>query len=129
MKSMVAGTVSVRARSAMKTAAPLRTPIRWGWGAGGGAGGGGARPGPRGGGFSPAPQPLAPALLAVDEDHEVSDHEARLLQRLDRLELARPVGDAVVDDDDLLAGRVEALDPLLRALGLFLGPGTSQGEV
>src|SRR3989338_2669414 len=98
MKSMVAGTVSARARSAMKTAAPLRTPVR------------GARADPRGGRGGPGGdgaralqlvqalrdrehrvervplrgQPLAPALLAVDEDHEGLDHEARLPPRLGR---------------------------------------------
>src|SRR5262245_55015327 len=53
---------------------------------------------------------LPAPLLAVDEDHEVLYDEAPLLEGLDRLELARPVGDDVVDHDDALARREVALD-------------------
>src|SRR4030095_1752326 len=53
---------------------------------------------------------LAPALLAVDEDDEVADDKSGLLERLDRLELARAIGDDVVDHDDALPRPVKALD-------------------
>ena len=67
-------------------------------------------------------EPLARALLAVDQDHEILDHEARGLERLDRLELRRPVGDDVVDHHDALARLERALDPPAGAVRLLLAP-------
>ena len=50
-------------------------------------------------------QPLGSSLLAVDEDNQVPDHESGLLQGRDRLQLAGPVGDDVVDHHHPVAGR------------------------
>jgi hypothetical protein len=65
-------------------------------------------------------KPLAPALLPVDQDDEILHHQTRGLERLDRLELRRPVGDDVVDHDDPLARLERALDPPSRAVRLLL---------
>ena len=67
-------------------------------------------------------EPLAPALLAVDQDHQILHHEPGRLERLDRLELRRPVGDDVVDHHDALTGVERALDPLAGAVRLLLAP-------
>jgi hypothetical protein len=69
---------------------------------------------------------LAPALLAVDQDDEILHHETRGLERLDRLELRRPIGDDVVDHDDPLAGLERALDPPPRAVRLLLAAGINE---
>jgi hypothetical protein len=73
-------------------------------------------------------EPLAPALLAVDQDDEILHHKARSLERLDRLKLRRPVGDDVVDHDDVLARLKHALDPPPRAVRLLLAPGVDEGN-
>ena len=73
-------------------------------------------------------KPLAPALLAVDQDHEILHHEARSLERLDRLELRRAVGNDVVDHHDALARVERALDPLSRAVRLLLAPGVDERD-
>ncbi len=49
-------------------------------------------------------EPLARALLPIDQDDEVLDHQARGLERRDRFELRRAVGDDVVDHHDPLPG-------------------------
>ena len=73
-------------------------------------------------------EPLAAALLAVDQDDEVLHHETRGLERLDRLELRRSVGDDVVDHHDPLARLERALDPLPGAVRLFLAPGIHERD-
>jgi hypothetical protein len=73
-------------------------------------------------------EPLAPALLPVDQDNEILHHEARGLERLDRLELRRPVGDDVVDHDDALARLERALDPPPHAVRLLLAPRVEEGD-
>jgi hypothetical protein len=67
-------------------------------------------------------EPRTPALLAVDQHDQVLHHEAGRLERLDRLELRRAVGDDVVDHHDALAGVKRALDPPSRAVRLLLAP-------
>ena len=73
-------------------------------------------------------QALPPALFAVDQDHEILHHETRRLERLDRLELRRPVGDDVVDHDDPLARLERALDPPPRAVRLLLAAGIDERD-
>ena len=73
-------------------------------------------------------EPRAPALLAVDQDDQVLHHQARRLERFDRLELRRAVGDDVVDDHDALARVERALDPPSRAVRLLLAPGVDERE-
>src|SRR6185436_106967 len=65
-------------------------------------------------------EPLARALLPVDQDDEILDHQARGLERRDRLELRRAIGDDVVDDHDPLARVEGALDPPAGAVRLLL---------
>ena len=67
-------------------------------------------------------EPLTAPLLAVDQDDEILHHEARGLERLDRLELRRAVGDDVVDHHDALPRVERALDPPSRAVRLLLAP-------
>ena len=67
-------------------------------------------------------EPLAGALLPIDQDHEILDHQARGLERRDRLELRRPVGDDVVDHHDPLSRLERALDPPAGAVSLVLAP-------
>jgi hypothetical protein len=78
--------------------------------------------------IAPRLEPLSRALLAVDQDDEVLDHESRGFERLDRLELGRPVGDDVVDHDDALARLERAFDALARAVRLRLTPRIDEGH-
>ena len=73
-------------------------------------------------------QARAAALLAVDEDDQIPHHQPRRLQRLDRLELARPVGDDVVDHHHVLAGGEGALDAPLGAVVLLFAPRVHEGD-
>jgi hypothetical protein len=73
-------------------------------------------------------EPLTASLLAVDEDDEILHHEARGLERLDRLELRRAVGDDVVDHHDPLPRVERALDPPARAVRLLLAPWIDEGH-
>src|SRR5262249_35951903 len=72
---------------------------------------------------------LPAALLAVDQDDEVLDDQARLLEHLDRLELAATVRDDVVDQDHAVAGREDTLDAALRAVALLLFSGVYERQV
>ncbi len=67
-------------------------------------------------------EPLTRALLPIDQDHQVLHHEAGGLERRDRLELRRAVGDDVVDHHDALAGLERPLDPSSGAVRLLLAP-------
>jgi hypothetical protein len=82
-------------------------------------------------GVEPVPfrgKALAPALLAVDEDDEILHHEPRRLERLDRLQLRRPVRDDVVDHHDPLAGLERTLDPPPRAVRFLLAAGIDERD-
>jgi hypothetical protein len=73
-------------------------------------------------------EPLPRALLAVDQDHQVLDHEARGLERLDRLQLGRSVGDDVVDHHHALPRLERALDAPPRAVRLRLAARVDEGN-
>ena len=73
-------------------------------------------------------EPGAAALLPVDQNDQILHHEARRLERLDRLELRRAVGDDVVDHHDVLPGVERALDPPPRAVRLLLAPGIDERD-
>jgi hypothetical protein len=73
-------------------------------------------------------EPLPAALLPIDQHHEILDHEARRHERLDGLELRRPVRDDVVDHHDPLAGLERALDPPARAVRLLLAARVDQRD-
>jgi hypothetical protein len=73
-------------------------------------------------------QPLPPALLPVDEHDQVLHDEARRLQGVDRLQLARAVGHDVVDHHDALAGLEHPLDTALGPVTLLLAAGIDEGH-
>jgi hypothetical protein len=73
-------------------------------------------------------EPRAPPLLPVDQDDEVLYDQAGGLERLDRLELRRAVGDDVVDHHHALTRVEDALDPPSRAVCLLLAPGIHERE-
>ena len=72
---------------------------------------------------------LAAALLAVDQDDEVLDDEPRLLEHLDRLELAAAVRDDVVDQNHAVAGGEDALDAALGAVALLFLTRVDQRQI
>jgi len=78
--------------------------------------------------IAPRQEPLSRPLLAVDQDHQVLDHEARGLERLDRLQLGRSVGDDVVDHDHALPRLEPAFDAPPRAVRLRLAARIDEGD-
>lgn len=77
---------------------------------------------------APRQEALARALLAIDQDHQVLDHEPRVFEQLDRLQLGRPVGHDVVDHHDTLARLEGAFDPPPGAVRLRLPTGVDEGN-
>ncbi|HEY7601804.1 MAG TPA: hypothetical protein VIB60_04805 [Methylomirabilota bacterium] len=71
---------------------------------------------------------LAPALLAVDQDHEILDDEARGLEGLDRLQLRGAIRHDVVDDDDPLPGLERPFDAPPGAVRFRLAPWIDERE-
>jgi hydroxymethylbilane synthase len=74
-------------------------------------------------------EPVGTALLAVQEHDKVVHHQAGLLERLGRLELAGPVRYHVVNQGDHISRRERPLDRPADAVRLDLLPDVEHGQV